>query len=148
MSPTLVGRFYTTSATWGAPYYLTEQLSLCITMSEPVLQSLWATATEPVYHNYWSPHALGLASQNYWAWVLQLLKPMPRAWSAIGKATAMRSSSPCSPQLDRKPKQKQWRFSAAKINKNFKKKRNIETLDNLGIVVSIPSNQLQCLIKA
>ena len=143
-----VGRFYTTSTTWAAPYYFTEQLSLCITTIEPVLQSLWAATTELVYHNYWSPDALGLASQNYWAWVLQLVKPVPRAWSTMREATAVRSSSPCSPQLDRKPKQKQWRLSAAKINKNLKKKRNTGILDNLGIVASIPSNQLQSLINA
>ena len=34
-----------------------EQLSLWATATEPVLQSLQATATEPTYVNYWSPCA-------------------------------------------------------------------------------------------
>ena len=31
--------------------------------------------TKPVHHNYWSPRALGPTYCNYWARVLQLLKP-------------------------------------------------------------------------
>ena len=32
-------------------------------------------ATKPVRHNYWSPCTLGPKCHNYWAHVLQLLKP-------------------------------------------------------------------------
>ena len=38
--------------------HATEQLSLCATVVEPVLQSPGTTTTEPSYRNYWSPHIL------------------------------------------------------------------------------------------
>ena len=32
-------------------------------------------AAEPMHHNYWSPHPLGPVCRDYWARMLQLLKP-------------------------------------------------------------------------
>ena len=53
------------------------------TTTEPVY-NYWSPCTlepthpnsEPTHHNYWSPHALGPVCCNYWACVLQLVKPI------------------------------------------------------------------------
>ena len=38
--------------------HMPEKLSPCATAIDPMLQSLGAAPTEPMYHNYQSPHAL------------------------------------------------------------------------------------------
>ena len=66
-------------------------------------------ATKPVHHNHWAT-TTELLCRNYWAHVLQLLNPFPQSsCSPTREAIAMRSplttrkSSPCWPQLGRKP---------------------------------------------
>ena len=46
------------------------------TARAPQLLSPCATTVEPTRCNYWSPCALGPICRNYWARVLQLLKPV------------------------------------------------------------------------
>ena len=59
-----------------------QWIRVCLPMHGMWVQSLlWEDstgrkATKPVCNNYWSPNALGPKSHNYWAWVLQPLKPV------------------------------------------------------------------------
>ena len=75
-----------------------------------------------MWHNF-QAHTREPASRNYWACILQPLKPVNVECSAAGKATAGRSpmmtSSPGSGQLEKACAQ-QWRPTAAKKKKNDK----------------------------
>ena len=79
--------------------------------------------TKPVFHKY-RACTLEPRSPNYWAHVLQLLKP------ALSRARALQEKTPqweaCAPQLEKAPAQ-QWSPSAAKyqlIKKNSSLPKN------------------------
>ena len=87
-------------------------------------------ATEPVCHNF-RVCALEPTSHNYWAHVLQLLKPVcPRACAPQGEATAMRrlcittKSGPHSPQLETASEHQQR--PSTTINKWIKLLKNLK----------------------
>ena len=82
-----------------------EQLSAWATITEPVLQSLWAATTELTYLNYWSLRALGPSGPNYWEGMLQILSLHHSEHVLLNKRShgPMHSmkSTPHSPQLEK-----------------------------------------------
>ena len=97
-----------------------EQLSPCTTTRahKPQLLRPCATTPEPACCNYWSPWALRPMRHNYWAHMLQLLKPaclepmLCNKRSHRNENTATKSS-PRLPQLE-KARAQQQRPNAAK----------------------------------
>ena len=103
-------------------------------------------ATEPTLSNYWSPLALGPMCCNYWALMLQLLKPacLEPVLHNNREATTMRSprtatkSSPPSPQVGKAHAAMKTQCRKKKKKKERKKKiADLHHLDEIKCLDSV-----------
>ena len=94
-----------------------EQLSLCTTTTEPVLQSPWATTTELTCPNYWSLHTVEARAppqEKPLQW-----EPMHHSWR-VAPVLAQLEKSLCSNQDPTQPKNKLL-YTARRSNQSILK---------------------------